>query len=56
MSTHAKISGATPIATSNPFGTAELRPKKRQDDPFTALFARVRAAVARARASTSART
>lgn len=49
----AKITGATPMATSNPFGTAALRQKKGDADLVAVLLARVRAVVARVRRSVS---
>jgi hypothetical protein len=46
---NARITGERPIATSNPFGTATLRPADRDEDLVTSLMARVRAAVVRLR-------
>jgi hypothetical protein len=56
MNTRTRIIGATPIATSNPFGTAKLRQTERQgSDLFAALFARVRAIAGRVRVASSSR-
>lgn len=50
MRRNAKITGAIPIPTSNPFGTAELRePREGRQDLLATLRARIRTLAARGR-------
>lgn len=53
---NAKFTGAKPISTSNPFGTAQLLPSSAgNDDLFSALVARLRGVVQRRSMRTKAR-